>query len=77
MKELITLIAKSLVKQPEAVSVTVTVKGDVEVYEVHVAPEDMGKVLESRAELLKQSELSQKQQLLKKTKKYPLILSKG
>ena len=26
MKELITLIAKSLVKQPEAVSVTVTVK---------------------------------------------------
>ena len=44
-KELITLIAKSLVKQPEAVSVTVTVKGDVEVYEVHVAPEDMGKVI--------------------------------
>lgn len=53
MKELITLIAKSLVKQPEAVSVTVTVKGDVEVYEVHVAPEDMGKVIGKQGRIAK------------------------
>ena len=43
MIELISLIAKSLVKQPDAVSVTMVQKGNVEVYELHVAPEDMGK----------------------------------
>ncbi len=45
MIELISLIAKSLVKQPDAVSVTMVQKGNVEVYELHVAPEDMGKVI--------------------------------
>lgn len=53
MKELITLIAKSLVKQPEAVSVTMTVKGNVEVYEIHVAPEDMGKVIGKQGRIAK------------------------
>ncbi len=45
MIELISLIAKSLVKQPDAVSVTMVQKGNMEVYELHVAPEDMGKVI--------------------------------
>ena len=45
MIELISLIAKSLVKQPDAVSVTMVQMGNVEVYELHVAPEDMGKVI--------------------------------
>ena len=36
MIELISLIAKSLVKQPDAVSVTMVQKGNVEVYELHV-----------------------------------------
>ena len=53
MIELISLIAKSLVKQPDAVSVTMVQKGNVEVYELHVAPEDMGKVIGSKVELLK------------------------
>ena len=44
MIELISLIPKSLVQQPDAVSVTMVQKGTVEVYELHVAPEDMGKV---------------------------------
>ena len=43
MIELISLIAKSLVKQPDAVSVTMVQKGNMEIYELHVAPEDMGK----------------------------------
>ena len=77
MKELITLIAKSLVKQPEAVSVTVTVKVMWKSMKFTWHRKTWVRLLESRAELLKQSELSQKQQLLKKTKKYPLILSKG
>lgn len=45
MKDLISLIAKSLVTQPDAVSVTLVLKGDVEVYELRVAPEDKGKVI--------------------------------
>lgn len=77
MKELITLIAKSLVKQPEAVSVTVTVKGDVEVYEVHVAPEDMGKVIGKQGRIAKAIRAVAKAAAIKENKKYPLILSKG
>ena len=42
MIELISLIAKSLVKQPDAVSVTMVQKGNMEVYELHVAPEGYG-----------------------------------
>ena len=45
MKDLISLIAKSLVTQPDAVSVTLVQKGNVEVYELHVAPDDKGKVI--------------------------------
>ena len=69
MKELITLIAKSLVKQPEAVSVTVTVKGDVEVYEVHVAPEDMGKVVGKQGRIAKAIRAVAKAAAIKENKK--------
>ena len=54
MIELISLIAKSLVKQPDAVSVTMVQKGDVEVYELHVAPEDMGKVIGRQGRIAKE-----------------------
>lgn len=69
MKELIALIAKSLVKQPEAVSVTVTVKGDVEVYEVHVAPEDMGKVIGKQGRIAKAIRAVAKAAAIKENKK--------
>ena len=62
MIELISLIAKSLVKQPDAVSVTMVQKGNTEVYELHVAAGDMGKVIG-------------KQGRIARTKNYPLILS--
>ena len=45
MKELVENIARALVKDPEAVSVTVVQKGSLEVYQIRVAPEDMGKVI--------------------------------
>lgn len=32
-------------KEPDAVSITVVEKGSLEIYQVHVAPEDMGKVI--------------------------------
>ena len=45
MKELVEFITKALVKDPDAVSVTVVQKGNMEVYQIHVAPQDMGKVI--------------------------------
>lgn len=69
MKELITLIAKSLVKQPEAVSVTMTVKGNVEVYEIHVDPEDMGKVIGKQGRIAKAIRSVAKAAAIKENKK--------
>ena len=69
MKELILLIAKSLVKQPEAVSVTMTVKGNVEVYEIHVAPEDMGKVIGKQGRIAKAIRSVAKAAAIKENKK--------
>ena len=45
MKELVETLVKALVKNPDAVSVTVVEKRSLEIYQVHVAPEDMGKVI--------------------------------
>lgn len=45
MKELVETITKALVKNPDDVTVTVVQKGSLEIYQVHVAPEDMGKVI--------------------------------
>lgn len=53
MKELIECIAKSLVKQPDAVTVTLVQKEGGEVYELHVAPEDMGKVIGKQGKIAK------------------------
>ena len=45
MKELVETLVKALVKNPDAVTVTILQKGTLEIYQVHVAPEDMGKVI--------------------------------
>jgi uncharacterized protein len=45
MEELVCWIVKSLVKNPEAVTVSIVQKGNLEIYQVRVAPEDMGKVI--------------------------------
>lgn len=45
MKELVETLVKALVKNPDAVSITVVEKGSLEIYQVHVATEDMGKVI--------------------------------
>lgn len=69
MKELITLIAKSLVKQPDAVSVTMEMKGDMEVYSIHVAPEDMGKVIGKQGKIAKAIRAVVKAAAIKENKK--------
>ena len=58
MKELVEVMAKSLVSNPSAVVVEEETTGTSTVLRLHVAPEDMGKVIGKRAALLKQSELS-------------------
>lgn len=45
MKELVEKLVKALVKNPDAVTVSLVQKGNLEIYQVHVAPEDMGKVI--------------------------------
>ena len=53
MEELISCIAKELVTQPEAVTVTKIQKADLEVYRLHVAPDDMGKVIGKQGRIAK------------------------
>ena len=45
MKELVEYIAKSLVDDPAQVTVTEVVSGPEVIIELHVAPEDMGRVI--------------------------------
>ncbi|MCC8017342.1 MAG: KH domain-containing protein [Clostridiales bacterium] len=53
MKELVEVIAKSLVDHPEEVSVTETEKERVIVLELHVAQTDMGKVIGKQGRIAK------------------------
>ena len=45
MKELLTYIVKNLVNDPDAITITETEQDDSVVYELRVAPEDMGRVI--------------------------------
>lgn len=54
MKELLTYIAKNLVNDPDAVSVTETVQDSEVVYELRVAPDDMGKVIGRHGRIAKE-----------------------
>ncbi|MBI2303849.1 MAG: KH domain-containing protein [Chloroflexi bacterium] len=45
MKELIEYIAKAIVDNPDDVTVSEELEGDLLVLKLHVAPEDMGKVI--------------------------------
>lgn len=54
MKELLLYMAKNLVDNPEAVTVTEQPDGDVTVLELRVAPEDMGKVIGRQGRIAKE-----------------------
>ena len=62
MKELVEVIAKALVDNPDEVVVEETTEGKNVTVNLHVAATDMGKVIESREELPRQSVLSLRQQ---------------
>ncbi len=53
MKELVEVIAKSLVDHPEAVVVEEKQDGRQTVLELHVAPDDMGKVIGKQGRIAK------------------------
>ena len=54
MKELLTYIAQNLVEHPEQVSVN-QIDGEIEtVLELHVAPDDMGKVIGRQGRIAKE-----------------------
>lgn len=54
MKELLLYVAKQLVDQPEAVTVTEREDGDNTILELRVAPEDMGKVIGRQGRIAKE-----------------------
>ena len=54
MKELVETLVKALVKNPDAVTVSLVQKGNLEIYQVHVAPEDMGKVIGRQGRIAKE-----------------------
>ena len=53
MKELLEFIAKSMVNNPDAVEVTVNEKETATVLQLHVAEEDMGKVIGKQGRIAK------------------------
>ncbi|AQM60021.1 MULTISPECIES: KH domain-containing protein [Clostridium] len=53
MKELVEIIAKSLVDKPEDVSVTEVLKEDSIILELRVNPDDMGKVIGKQGRIAK------------------------
>lgn len=53
MKELLTYVARNLVDNPDAVEVTEQVLAGETVLELHVAPEDMGKVIGRQGRIAK------------------------
>ena len=55
MKELVEVIAKALVENPDEVVVTESVKDDETVIELSVAPADMGKVIGKQGRIANRS----------------------
>lgn len=53
MKELVEEIAKSLVNDPSAVSVEEEISSTATILRLHVAPEDMGKVIGKQGRIAK------------------------
>ena len=53
MKELVEVIAKALVENPDEVVVTERTEGRNVIVELHVAPSDMGKVLGKQGRIAK------------------------
>lgn len=69
MKELVEIIAKSLVDKPEDVSVTEVPKEDSIILELRVNPDDMGKVIGKQGRIAKAIRTVVKAAAMKEDKK--------
>ncbi len=69
MKELLEVLAKSLVDEPDQVVVTETENGKTIVLELSVAPEDMGRVIGKQGRIAKAIRSVVKAAALKEDKK--------
>lgn len=54
MKELLTYIVAHLVEQPDAISITESAEGDEVTFSLHVAPDDMGRVIGRHGRIAKE-----------------------
>ena len=70
MSELVLFIAKSLVDNPDAVSVETKQDGDYTVIELHVAEGDMGKVIGEQGRIAKAIRTVVKAASVRENKKY-------
>ena len=70
MSELVLFIAKSLVDNPDAVSVETKQDGDYTVIELHVAEGDMGKVIGRQGRIAKAIRTVVKAASVREDKKY-------
>ena len=68
MKELLLYMAKNLVDNPDAVTVT-EIEGETTVLELRVAPEDMGKVIGRQGRIIKEVRILMKAVAQRKGKK--------
>ena len=69
MKELLEVVAKALVSQPEKVKVTESMDGDSVVLELNVAQEEMGKVIGKQGRIAKSIRTLIKASALRQDKK--------
>ena len=70
MDELVLFLAKSLVSLPEEVSVNTKQDGDCTVIELHVAEQDMGKVIGRQGRIAKAIRTIVRAASLKENRKY-------
>ena len=69
MQELLTFVAQSLVEHPEQVSVTETEGPEAVILELHVAEDDMGKVIGKQGRIAKALRTVVKAAAVKQNKK--------
>lgn len=72
MKELVELIAKSLVDNPDEVKVTETINENSIVLQLSVSPDDMGKVIGKQGKIAKAIRCALKAATIKEDKKVSL-----
>ena len=72
MEELVEVIARSLVDDPDAVEVSETTDNNTTVVQLKVAPDDMGKVIGKQGRIAKAIRTVLKAASVKEDKKYSL-----